>query len=89
MHEWLKPRHPMIEEMLSCFICLPTWVGFGLSALNILFFPFSPFSPMNIILADKTLWPIIIFLDGMITSGGCWLIHTTQEAIERSNDSHE
>ncbi len=86
MHEHFKENYPVLEEMMSCFICLPTWCGFVLSAVNLIFFPLVPFTPMNIVLSDKIFWPIIIFLDGMFTSGACWLIHTTQEAIERSNN---
>lgn len=86
MHEYLKEKHPIMEEMMSCFICLPTWIGFFLSAVNIILFPALPFSPMNAIILNKSLWPIIVFFDGLLTSGGCWLIHSTQEAIERSNN---
>ena len=89
MHNFFKEKWPMMEEMTSCFICLPTWCGFFLSAINLLFFPNVMFSPMNMIILNKMLWPIIIFFDGLLTSGGCWLIHTTQEAIERSNNVNE
>ena len=65
MHEYFKEKHPMLEEMTSCYI---------------------PFTPMNFIIADKVLWPIIVDFDGLITSGGCWLLHTCQEAVERSNN---
>lgn len=87
MHSYLKENHPLLEEMSSCFICLPTWVGMFLSAVNLVLFPLIPFTPMNFVLESKILWFIIIFFDGLITSGGCWLIHTLQEAIERSNNN--
>lgn len=83
MHEYLSESHPIINEMLTCFICLPYWCGFFMSALNILLFPYVPFTPMNMLLAYDCLWPVIIFFDGAITSGGCWLIHTFQEMMER------
>lgn len=89
MHSFLKEKYPIMEEMMSCFICLPTWCGFFLSFVNILLFPTICFTPMNFIIADKMLWPIIIFFDGLLTSGGCWLIHTIQESIERSNKTNE
>lgn len=82
-HEWLQPRYPMLNEMLTCFICLPTQCGFVFSALNILLFPTLGFTPMNTLFDDKALWPIIIFLDGMFASGIIWLIHTFQEMMER------
>lgn len=86
MHEYFKEKHPMLEEMTSCFICLPTWAGMFFSIVNLLFFAYIPFTPMNFIIADKALWPIIVVFDGLITSGGCWLLHTCQEAVERSNN---
>ena len=84
MHDYFKEHYPMLEEMSSCFICLPTWCGFCMSTINILFFPLIGFTPMNMIIANKMLWIIIIFFDGTITSGGCWLIHTFQEMMERN-----
>lgn len=86
MHVYFKENHPMLDEMTTCFICFPTWVGFGLSAINLIFFPYIAFSPMNMVICDKMLWPIIIACDGLLTSGGCWLIHTCQEMMERVNN---
>ena len=87
MHEYFKERHPVLEELTSCMICLPTWASMFISAVNLLFFPMHPLSPMNLIIVDKTLWPIIIFLDGLIGSGANWLVNTFQEMMERSNDN--
>ncbi len=83
MHEYFKANHPVLEELTSCMICLPTWVGMFISVVNLLFFPLFTLSPMNYIIADKALWPIIIFFDGLIASGGNWLIHTIQESLEK------
>lgn len=83
LHEILEPIHPQLNELISCFICLPYWFGFFASTLNILLFPLIPLTPMNIIFGSKSLWYVIIFFDGAITSGGCWLIHTFQEMMER------
>lgn len=88
MHSFLSDKYPVMEEMMSCFICLPTWCGFFLSAINLIFFPLVPFSPMNMLMLDKSLWAFIIFFDGILTSGGCWLIHNFQEMMERSG-THE
>ena len=77
----------MLEEMFSCMICLPTWVGMFLSAVNLIFFPYTPFTPMNMVLYAENLWPIVIFFDGLIASGGNWLIHTFQEMMERVNSN--
>ena len=83
LHSYLDREYPMLGEMISCMICLPTWIGFLMSAINIIFFTYSAFTPMNSVIFDKNLWPIIVFLDGMLTSGACWLIHTLQEMMER------
>lgn len=88
MHSFLNKKYPVMEEMMSCFICLPTWCGFFLSTINLIFFPSVLFSPMNMLILNKSLWPLIIFFDGILTSGGCWLIHNFQEMMERSG-THE
>jgi len=87
MHKYFKERHPMLEEMFSCMICLPTWVGMFLSAVNLILFPYTPFTPMNMVLYAENLWPIVIFFDGLIASGGNWLIHTLQEMMERVDNN--
>ena len=89
MHEYLEDNYPMLNEGLSCMICCPWWVGMVISSINILFFPMFAITPMNYLLADKLLFPFIIFLDGAIASGMNWLIHTIQEAVERSNNQNE
>ena len=83
MHSFLSKKYPVIEEMMSCFICLPTWCGFFISAVNILLFPSIGFTPMNFLMPDKILWPIIIFFDGMFTSGICWVLNVFEEMMER------
>ena len=87
MHEYLEKTHPMLNEGLSCMICCPWWTGMIISAINILFFPIFPITPMNYVISDKMLFPFIIFLDGAIGSGINWLIHTLQESLERSNNN--
>lgn len=87
MHEYLKEKHQVLDEMMSCFICLPVWCGFVLSTVNLIFFPLIPFTPMNSILLAKELWPIIVFLDGMFTSGMCWIINIFEEMMERTNNN--
>lgn len=76
----ISPRY--LGKMLSCMMCLPTWVGFGLSYLFIsLGYPqFSPFMCFGI----DMIW-LAVFLDGCIASGVTWFIHTMQEALERTN----
>ena len=89
MHDYFKEHHPMLEEVTSCMICLPTWVGMFLSAVNLIFFPYLPFTPMNIVLYGGNIWLISIFFDGLIASGGNWLLHTFQEMMERIGSKEE
>jgi len=89
MHELFREKHPVLEELTSCMICLPTWVGMFVSAVNLLFFPLFSLSPMNALIADKAVWPIIIFFDGLIGSGANWLVHTFQEMMERCNNNEQ
>lgn len=76
-------------KLFSCFICLPTWVGFlgsfliwsptihyGIVSEGINFF--------NLFTIPKEL--ISTFLDGCLTSGIVWLIHTFQESMERHHN---
>lgn len=83
MHTFFQKHMPMMEEMTTCFICLPTWCGMFLSAVNILLFPQVAFSPMMMMGIPLEYWYIIIFFDGLLTSGASWLLHTLQEMLER------
>lgn len=85
MHEIAKKIHPQLDEMLSCFICSGWWLGFGMSALNLLLFPTILLTPMVFINLPFEYWYITIFLDGAFVSSTNWLINTIQEALERSN----
>lgn len=72
--------------LFTCMICFPTWVGFLGSALI-----WSPteyygvvtegLNVFNLFTIPKGL--ITVFLDGCLTSGCVWLIHSFQEALER------
>lgn len=84
MHECFQKHMPIMEEMMTCFICLPTWFGIFMSTVNVLALGGMPLTPMTMLGMDYELWFLTILFDGLATSGGCWLIHTTQEALERS-----
>ena len=89
MHEYLKANHPMLDEVTTCMICLPTWVAMFISTVNLALFPAYAITPMNMLIADKVMWPVIIFFDGLIGSGVNWLIHTVQELAERTNANED
>jgi hypothetical protein len=44
---------------------------------------------MNIVLYGGNIWLISIFFDGLIASGGNWLLHTFQEMMERIGSKEE
>ena len=76
---------PNLGELFSCMICFPTWVGFILSAANSLFLPYVHATPATLVIGGVAPWWVIMVLDGFFASGAVWLIHTAQEALERSN----
>ena len=89
IYDWIRNTvvkiHPNLGELFQCMICFPTWVGFILSAANSLFLPYTELTPGMIVLGTLAPWWIIMILDGFFASGIVWLIHTLQEALERSN----
>ena len=79
--------HPNLGELFGCMICFPTWVGFILSVLNSLFLPLINVTPGMILMSGYAPWWVIMIIDGFFASGIVWLIHTLQEALERSNNT--
>jgi hypothetical protein len=77
--------HPNLGELFQCMICFPTWVGFILSVANSLFLPELALTPATLLLAGYAPWWVMMIIDGFFASGIVWLIHTAQEALERSN----
>jgi hypothetical protein len=67
-----------LEHLLSCMICLPTWIGIILSLINILFLSNVYITPANLLIHNSNYWLIIISLDAGIASGSAWLINTIQ-----------
>lgn len=80
--------HSNLGELMSCMICFPTWVGFILSIGNSLLLPTLKLTPFMLLLSGSAPWWVIMILDGFFASGVVWLIHTFQEAMERSGN-HE
>jgi hypothetical protein len=77
--------HENLGELFQCMICFPTWVGMILSVLNSVFYPYFELTPSMLLLGGYAPWWVIMILDGFFASGIVWLIHTVQEALERSN----
>jgi hypothetical protein len=69
-------------KLFSCPMCLSFWIGIVLSTIlqwtyNDQFSPFASYGMNSASLA--------VFLDGCFSSGIVWILHTAQEAMERSN----
>lgn len=77
--------HPNLGELFQCMICFPTWVGFILSAANSFLLPSLDLTPTMMLMSGYAPWWVIMIIDGFFASGIVWLIHTVQEALERSN----
>lgn len=71
---WLKHSPNFFGKLFTCMICLPFWVGILLSYIV--------FSITESFLGVDNFY-INLFLDGCLTSGGVWLIHTIQEKLEK------
>ena len=89
MHRIAEKIHPQFEEMLSCFICSGWWIGFLMSAINILLFPSIAFTPLIMIGLPMDYWYVIVFLDGAFVSGNNWLINTIQNYLETNSKNDE
>ena len=70
-----------IYKLFTCFMCLGTWMGFAISALLIYTKNPTPLSINNPFLS--------VFLHGLLSTAGVWLIHTIQEAFERAFEKPE
>jgi hypothetical protein len=71
---WSRISPNIFGELFSCMICLPFWIGILLSLFT--------FSISYLYLGVTNVY-ISTFLDGCLTSGGIWLIHTLQEKLEK------
>jgi hypothetical protein len=66
-------------KLFTCFMCLGTWMGFAISAI-MTYFGYQHLTPMGSIGVDNLY--LMIFLNGLVSTGGVWLTHTLQEALE-------
>lgn len=65
-----------LYKLFTCFMCLGTWMGFAVSMI---------YMGANIPLpleSNHTL--TLIFLHGLLSTGGVWILHTLQETLERA-----
>ena len=62
-------------------MCLGTWMGFAISTI-FAYFGYASLTPIGSI--GVTNIYLLIFLNGLVSTGGVWLIHTFQETLERA-----
>lgn len=62
-------------------MCLGTWMGFAISYI-LIHFGYSNLTPMGSYGITNVY--LSVFLNGLLSTGGVWLIHTLQEALERA-----
>lgn len=65
-----------LYKLFTCFMCLGTWMGFVISLIAHNFNIALPINIPNIFIS--------VFLHGLLSGGGVWLIHTAQESFERA-----
>jgi hypothetical protein len=70
-----------LHKLFTCFLCLGTWMGFAISFIFTYFgyYDLTPVGSMGV-----TNIYLVIFLNGLLSTGGVWLIHTIQESLERA-----
>lgn len=83
---WSNVSPNFFGTLFTCMICLPTYIGFFGSWL--IWSPTEYYGIVNESLSFMGLFTIpkgliSVFIDGCLTSGSVWLIHTLQEGIER------
>lgn len=70
-----------LHKLFTCFMCLGTWMGFIISAI-FAYFGYTELTPVGAM--GITNLYLLIFLNGLLSAGGVWLIHTLQETLERA-----
>lgn len=70
-----------LYKLFTCFMCLGTWMGFAVS-LIMYSLGYGHLTPMGSIGINNVY--LMTFLNGLLSTGGVWLIHTIQEAFERA-----
>lgn len=70
---WLSNKSSVLEQFLTCMLCIPTWVGFFLS-----------FALGGLTNAYFHTGVFTFFFDGMFTAGAVWAINSFIEFFEES-----
>jgi hypothetical protein len=70
-----------LHKLFTCFMCLGTWMGFAISYI-LIHLGYPQLTPSGSIGITEPF--LVIFLNGLLASGGVWLTHTLQESLERA-----
>ena len=73
-----------IHKLFTCFMCLGTWMGAAVT-LIFAYFGHENLTPMGS-LGIENLY-LITFFNALVSAAGVWLLHTLQEALERTNNA--
>jgi len=68
-----------LHKLFSCFMCLGTWMGFVVS-LMMSYLGYGSLTPLGSIGVENLY--LMTLLNGLLSSGGVWLVHTLQEYLE-------
>ncbi len=68
-----------IHKLFTCMMCLSTWMGFIIS-FGMIKLGLGVFLPIYI--TGVGLLPLV-FMHGLLATGGVWLLHTLQEYFEK------
>ena len=70
-----------MHKLFTCFMCLGTWMGFAISAIMI-YMGYGSLTPVGSLGVENIY--LMTFLNGLLSSGGVWFIHTVLEFFERA-----
>ena len=75
-----------LYKLFNCFMCLGTWMGFAITLIMGVF-GYGKFTPTGSLGIENIY--LMMFLNGLLSSAGVWLIHTLQEALEQVFTSNQ
>lgn len=65
-----------LHKLFTCVMCLSTWMGFTLTIILLISGISTPITILNPFLC--------VFLHGLLSTGGVWIIHNFEEMLERA-----
>lgn len=68
-----------LHKLFTCFMCLGTWMGFAIT-LIMNFCGYAKLTPMGEL--GITNIYLMTFMNGLLATGGVWLVNSLQDAFE-------